>query len=545
MKKWGHYCIAVLLILASILFVSCTADVPVLPKYDSFSPASELDITNLPFAVPTEILDVNSRETIQLTAEIVAKEINGTFYKMYGYNRMIPGVILRVKENATIYVNFTNKIDLNTTIHWHGLRHNVKDDGVPGISQDPVIPGNSHLYTLYFPDAGLYWYHPHIREDIQQDSGLAGNMIVLPINTSAYPLADVESILMLDDMLILPDKTLVYGKKDANYAIMGRYGNVLLVNGETQYTQNASANSVVRLLFTNIANVRPFNLSISGARMKLVGGDLGLYEFQKEVDSIIIAPAERYLVDVLFEKPGTYELYNINPHDKSLVGTFTVSEGVQTSAAKQFLNQSVNTGELRELALAYLNSTPQYTLELSVDLSEVAQEMARIEAGPQGEKIVNRMKEEMAHMGESKEGIEWEDEMPFTNSYFDSSQVKWQIRDNNSRRVNMNFSMSANIGDKVKMRLFNDPDSDHPMQHPIHLHGQRFIVLSDNGILNPNLVWKDTVLVPVGHTVDIVVDVTNPGEWMMHCHIAEHLESGMMTSFIVSESKNETKGMHN
>jgi FtsP/CotA-like multicopper oxidase with cupredoxin domain len=109
----------------------------------------------------------------------------------------------------------------------------------------------------------------------------------------------------------------------------------------------------------------------------------------------------------------------------------------------------------------------------------------------------------------------------------------------------MNFSMSAKIGDKVKIRLFNDPDSDHPMQHPIHLHGQRFIVLSDDGVLNNNLVWKDTVLVPVGHTVDIVVDVTNPGEWMMHCHIAEHLESGMMTSFVVSDDgKKESGGMH-
>ncbi len=73
------------------------------------------------------------------------------------------------------------------------------------------------------------------------------------------------------------------------------------------------------------------------------------------------------------------------------------------------------------------------------------------------------------------------------------------------------------------------------MQHPIHLHGQRFLVLSENGILNDNLVWKDTVLVPIGSTIEILVDVTNPGEWMMHCHIAEHLESGMMTSLEVEE----------
>jgi FtsP/CotA-like multicopper oxidase with cupredoxin domain len=66
------------------------------------------------------------------------------------------------------------------------------------------------------------------------------------------------------------------------------------------------------------------------------------------------------------------------------------------------------------------------------------------------------------------------------------------------------------------------------MQHPIHFHGQRFLVLSDNGIENNDLVWKDTTLVPAGHTVDILLDVTNPGDWMFHCHIAEHLSNGMM-----------------
>lgn len=92
----------------------------------------------------------------------------------------------------------------------------------------------------------------------------------------------------------------------------------------------------------------------------------------------------------------------------------------------------------------------------------------------------------------------------------------------------MNLVYTAKTGDKLKFRIINKKDSPHPMQHPIHFHGQRFLVLSDNGVPTENFVWKDTVLVPAGHTVDILLDVSNPGDWMFHCHIAEHLGNGMM-----------------
>ena len=85
----------------------------------------------------------------------------------------------------------------------------------------------------------------------------------------------------------------------------------------------------------------------------------------------------------------------------------------------------------------------------------------------------------------------------------------------------------------MKIRVFNDPKSFHPMNHPIHIHGQRFLVLSLDGAENSNLVWKDTAVVPVGSTLDMLVEMSNPGEWMAHCHIAEHLHAGMMLRFSV------------
>ena len=99
----------------------------------------------------------------------------------------------------------------------------------------------------------------------------------------------------------------------------------------------------------------------------------------------------------------------------------------------------------------------------------------------------------------------------------------------------MDIHWQFNVGDIKKIRITNLEDSPHPMQHPIHFHGQRFLVLSVDGKRSDNLVWKDTVLVPAGSTVELLFDMSNPGTWMMHCHIAEHLSNGMMGMFTVSE----------
>ena len=137
-------------------------------------------------------------------------------------------------------------------------------------------------------------------------------------------------------------------------------------------------------------------------------------------------------------------------------------------------------------------------------------------------------------MGESGP-IEWEDDMFMMNSMSNSDNTRWVIRDAKTGKENDGLVYKAVVGDIKKLRIYNDPNSMHPMQHPMHLHGQRFLILSQDGVPNENLVWKDTVLVPKGSTIDILVDFSNPGQWLLHCHISEHMESGMMTSFSVSE----------
>jgi FtsP/CotA-like multicopper oxidase with cupredoxin domain len=134
--------------------------------------------------------------------------------------------------------------------------------------------------------------------------------------------------------------------------------------------------------------------------------------------------------------------------------------------------------------------------------------------------------------GDEADGVEWEDDMVELNRMTTPANTRWKLVDRATGAEGQAIDWRFRVGDKVKIRLVNEMDSDHPMHHPFHVHGAgRFLILSRDGIVEPNLVWKDTVLVPTGQTVDILLDVTNPGLWMAHCHIAEHHESGMMFSF--------------
>jgi FtsP/CotA-like multicopper oxidase with cupredoxin domain len=129
--------------------------------------------------------------------------------------------------------------------------------------------------------------------------------------------------------------------------------------------------------------------------------------------------------------------------------------------------------------------------------------------------------------------MEWSGTMPMMNWASTGRQVRWILRDPATGRENMDVDWRFRRGDPVRLRLVNQRRSFHAMQHPIHLHGQRFLVLSVNGVPDQNPVWKDTVLLPAGSAVDILLDPSNPGRWMLHCHIAEHLSAGMMMAFTV------------
>lgn len=529
------------LILGIIAVVIVIGGIFIIQRPDSgnkvMAGAFSTDITGLPEAKSSEMVELKNGDSYDLTASIVKKTISNSVVKMLAYNGMIPGPLIKVEQGAEVTLNFTNNTDVNTTIHSHGVRLENKFDGVPGVTQKEVKPGESFTYTIKFPDEGMYWYHPHIREDYAQELGLYGNYLVIPNDPNYWSPVNHEVALFVDDILMENGKIAVFSKVSANRTLMGRFGNTILVNGETNYSLQAKTGEVVRFYITNSANTRTFNISIPGAKMKLVGADGGKYERETWSDGVVLGPSERAIIEVLFANSGSYTLQHKTPERTYTLGTITVAnEKVSASFEKEFLALRSNKDIQSEVDAfrSSFNKPADKRLKLTIDMGMQMQGMMQNNTGGHNMNMMgNNQMMSNSEMVASGDPIEWEENNTAMNTMSNSEMMKWVIEDEDTGKKNMDIDWKFKVGDKVKIKITNDPKSMHPMQHPIHFHGQRFLVLSTNGKPNDNLVWKDTTLIPNGDTIEILVEMTNPGEWMAHCHIAEHLEASMMFGFKV------------
>ena len=186
--------------------------------------------------------------------------------------------------------------------------------------------GGEFTYRLQFPDDGVYWYHPHVREDYGLEMGLYGNIIVDPREKARWPSVNREAIITLDDILIEDGRIAPFRTAGPTHTAMGRFGNVMLSGGATDLSLEAHAGDVVRFFLTNTANTRIFNVSVPGTRMKLVGGDSGRYEREEWIDSVLLAPSERSVVDVLFPAPGIFAIEHRTPARTYRLGSVAVAD---------------------------------------------------------------------------------------------------------------------------------------------------------------------------------------------------------------------------
>ena len=589
------------------------------------------DPAGLPEATPPALLELADGGVLDLRIGPVAKRLGDTTVRMLGYNGSIPGPTVKVRQGSEIVVHVTNQGDLETTVHWHGLRLQNRYDGVPHETQAPIPVGGEFTYRIQFPDPGLYWYHPHIREDYTQELGLYGNILVVPAEPDYWPPVHRDVVLTLDDLLLEDGKIAPFSPSETTHTAMGRFGNVFLAGGEMDCSFSATAGEVVRLWLTNTANTRVFNVALPGARMKLVGGDSGRVEREDLVSEVLLAPSERAVVDVLFERPGPLELEHRTPDRVYRLATITVSEEPATPSLAGEFGALRNAPELvaeRQQLDAWLAAPPDKTLALVAEMDDLvipqAGEGSVVYVCPMHPEVTSQepgrcpecgmkllataaattytcpmhpevtsdqpgrcpkcgmklMAAELATQAASHDpvamehdagdgayddhvegddhsaaavehddhahdhhreghdaadGIEWEDDMVEVNRLTTTANMRWKLVDRTTGAANAAIDWRFTVGERVKIRLVNEMDSDHPMHHPFHIHGAgRFLVLARDGVIEPNLVWKDTVLVRTGETVDILFDVSNPGLWMAHCHIAEHMQSGMMFSFNVA-----------
>lgn len=505
----------------------------VVPVVSAFLPGLGINPATIAEARPSELVTLADGDTLDIAVSLVRRELQGHETVMYGYNGQYPGPMILVPKDATVMVRVANEIEMPTTIHWHGIRLENRFDGVPGMTQAAIESGENFTYEVHVPDAGLFWYHPHVREDVQQDLGLFGNMMVTPSEADYYGLANREVVFVLDDILMDDSGVLPWGDTAPTHALMGRFGNVMMVNGETDHTLTVQTGEVVRFLMTNVANSRTFNVTFGGAPVKLLASDVGRFEREQWVESVVIGPAERYIVDVLFDLPGKFVIANtiqaVNhfrgefyPRVDTLSVVTVTDERVPGVASERFQTLRTHQAVVDELDQfrPHFGRTPDHEIETTVRVQGL------------NPSIVLTMEADTLFVPP----MEWNDAMPMANWLSTGEQVTWVLRDRRTGAENQEIDWQFEEGDLVKLRIFNTPESFHPMNHPIHIHGQRFLVVSLDGVQSHNLVWKDTAIVPVGSTMDILVEMSNPGEWMLHCHIAEHLHAGMSFSFTVTEA---------
>jgi FtsP/CotA-like multicopper oxidase with cupredoxin domain len=425
---------------------------------------------------------------VSLEARVADVELApGRRVPMWTYNGTLPGPRIEARVGNTVRIRFKNSLPEATTIHWHGIRVPAAMDGVPA-AQAPIAPGAEFTYEFVVPDAGTFWYHPHIRSDEQVERGLYGAFVV---RGDDEPDTTTDRTVVLDDMLVNADWTL--REFDPMHAMVGRQGNLILTNGRAHPIAPVERGGLHRFRFINAANARYFRLTLPGHRLIQIGSDGGLLTAPFERDDLLLVPGER--VDV--------------------VVTATGDEGEALDWKTLRYNRGHGTGNLPDAVVFQMRNdeaAPVSTPPVPASLATIP-ELPR--ATVQREL---RLEESMgggAHAGHGSGGAMMAPVFSINGQvYPDATPLR------------------ALLETVEEWSIVNTTEMD----HPFHLHGFRFQVVSENGVAPGFTAWRDSINVPAEQTVVFRVRLEDhPGTWMFHCHILEHAEHGMMGELEVEE----------
>ncbi|MDP2311634.1 MAG: multicopper oxidase family protein [Pseudomonadota bacterium] len=449
------------------------------------------DDTAAPLPLPTERCGFTPATDLDPADDVVAIELEQAPFQWdpgtgtlltdgLAYNGEIPGPVIEVEVGQTLRTDFTNGLDYDSTVHWHGLRVPEEMDGAIRM-MDMVPAGGTFAYEFTIQDAGFYWYHPHMATEQDLERGLYGRIVA---RHPDEPRVDCDLPVVLDDILLDEDTQQIAPKDTDHMQLMGRLGNLLMANGRSDRRVEVKAGETMLLRLVNAANARYFNLTLEGQAMRVVASDGGWLGEEVPVDNLVLGPGERAIVAVDWTGAPGDELrlmnarFRLHDDDAHMSEYDPMGEG-ENPVMTFVIGDEAGTPTPMTLPT---DDLPAFTGDEPVAHTWVLDE-------------------------EMKAGIVTIDGY----SYPDVPPVMV-------------------MGDMPTGFVVQN---DSEMHHPFHLHGNRFQVLTVDGVAPAVGGWKDTIDVPPFGTVELASQLDNPGEWMFHCHILEHAELGMAGFFMV------------
>jgi len=406
------------------------------------------------------------------------------------YNQSIPGPLIRIAQGSEVVIPFHNGLDEPTSVHWHGLRIDNAMDGVAGMTQPPVLPGQEFEYRFTPPDAGTFWYHTHMRSWAQLAYGLAG---VLIVDEQDPPGVDQDLVCAIDDWRL--DRQMQMDEKSLgsmhDWSHGGRLGNYLTVNGETEKNFMVASGERIRLRLLNIANARIMNLLIGEARASIVAVDgQPVDPFTPEGGRVVLAPGQRadLIIDMTGD-PGSHSLIEV------VIGEYAYE------IARFVYGPEIKRDQLLDTPIR-LPPNPVNKTVLPAEFKHVPLVM---QGGAMG----------------GMRSANWEGR---------EMDIRELVKNGKVWALNGIVGMPQEPLFRVKRgtAISLDVDNDNSWPHAMHIHGHHFVHDRE-----PEL-WRDTTLFERGEKGSMRFVTDNPGKWLIHCHMVEHMAGGMLTWFEVT-----------
>ena len=413
---------------------------------------------------------------IELVAEpSTVTLLDGDGTEVWAYNGSVPGPPIRATLGDTLRINVRNGLPAATTIHWHGIRVPNDMDGVPDVNQPRIEPGGTFVYEFTPPDAGTYWYHSHTDGSQQLERGLYGSLVIEdPDDGTSY---DHDQVWVMDDWRLTEEGQIdPHFDTTADRTQNGRWGDLITVNSSTSSQLTVAPGERVRLRLINASNGRVYAPDFGELEATVIGVDGLTVGRAPALGGLALAPGNRLDVDIVAPStPGSYPVSD----------TFT--------------------GTAHPLASIVVGDPPTASDPVVFDPPTNADV-------PEWDNALDAPIDHDLVLETHNVGDEW----------------IWTI---NGTAYPDHQPLRLTEGEFTKIRIVNQT---HPL-HPMHLHGQFFKVLTRNGQAVNEPYFRDTVLLDRLDEVEIALVPLDVGDWVLHCHIQEHADAGMMTVMEIAD----------